>query len=85
MSERRPEAPANRGGPKPKPIPRDLPDQQAGADEQREPEGHDPQNPDPRVPDTKIPDTDEAGSGRRGAAHSASARPEHPVPDESTG
>nr|WP_095851770.1 hypothetical protein [Streptomyces sp. Ag82_O1-15] len=80
MSERRPEAPGNRGGPKPKPIPRDAPDQQADADEQREPEGRDREVPDPR-----IPDTDEAGTGRRGAAHSGSTRPGHPVPDESTG
>ncbi|MFB6673036.1 hypothetical protein ACFVDQ_30980 [Streptomyces sp. NPDC057684] len=70
------------------PTPRDMPDQQAGtgpaaweaaaestqrADEQ-EPE-----------PDPEIPDTDEAGTGRRGAPHSASARPEHPVPDEPSG
>ncbi|WP_327400766.1 hypothetical protein OG194_11430 [Streptomyces sp. NBC_01288] len=82
MSERRPEAPGITGGPKPKPIPRDLPDQQAGADadEQREPEGRDPGNPDPT-----IPDTDEAGTGKRGAAHSGNARPGHPVPDEPPG
>ncbi|MFI5675182.1 hypothetical protein [Streptomyces cellulosae] len=29
-----------------------------------------------------VPDTDESGTGRRGAPHSGSADPEHPVPDE---
>lgn len=35
-------------------------------------------------PDPEVPDTDEAGTGRRGAPHSGSKRPGHPVPDEST-
>ncbi|OIJ68482.1 hypothetical protein WN71_008210 [Streptomyces mangrovisoli] len=103
----------------PKPVPRDLPDQQASAGEdpwdvvgERGPSTgsgagarrHGPEDeaedsrrpgpantdtseadPDTGVPDTEVPDTDEAGTGRRGAAHSGSSRPEHPVPDESSG
>ncbi|MFE2531475.1 hypothetical protein [Streptomyces sp. NPDC059371] len=87
----------------PKPIPRDLPDQQAAPDEDpldivgvpRQPsesrrfgtergraEGEAEGS---QKPDTEVPDTDEAGTGRRGAPHSGSSRPEHPVPDEPSG
>ncbi|WP_326756486.1 hypothetical protein OH738_02775 [Streptomyces hirsutus] len=85
MTDHRHEGPGENG----QGIPRDLPDQQAG-------EGEDPwevapgvdEESDPdaaaeRQPD--VPDTDEAGTGRRGAPHSASADPEQPVPDEPTG
>ncbi|MFF3935411.1 hypothetical protein [Streptomyces phaeofaciens] len=64
------------------PVPRDLPDQQAGA-------GDDPWDADESdpaesgTPDT--PDTDEAGTGRRGAPHAAGVHPDQPVPDEPTG
>ncbi len=66
------------------PIPRDMPDQQAH-------EGRDPwdarpeqdDTDDTEEPATDVPDTDEAGTGRRGAPHSGSVHPEHPVPDES--
>ncbi len=80
-----------------KPVPRDMPDQQAGSDkdawepaadappsagdEQRDPGNPETQTPDPEAPDTEVPDTDEAGTGRRGSP-SGSPRPEHPVPDE---
>ncbi|MGW3206906.1 hypothetical protein [Streptomyces sp. NPDC001135] len=62
------------------PVPRDMPDQQAGA-------GEDPWEvaPDrPGAEDTAddVPDTDEAGSGPRGAPHPDTAHPEHPSPDE---
>lgn len=68
-----------------KPVPRDMPDQQASG-------GGDPWEVDDNPagtkaherPDPEVPDTDEAGTGRRGAPNSASRRPEHPVPDEPT-
>ncbi|MGW3654136.1 hypothetical protein [Streptomyces sp. NPDC000878] len=65
---------------RPKPVPRDLPDQQAGADE--DPWELDDNPAADERPDAEVPDTDEAGTGRRGAPHSGSRRPEHPVPDE---
>ena len=70
---------------RPKPVPRDLPDQQTGADEDPWELDDNPaadELPDAEVPDPELPDTDEAGTGRRGAPHSGSRRPEHPVPDE---
>ncbi|MFJ8106110.1 hypothetical protein [Streptomyces sp. NPDC096132] len=59
------------------PIPRDLPDQQADT-------GEDPWDVEqPQEPeDTDVPDTDEAGTGRRGAPHTAGVHPDQPVPDE---
>ncbi|WP_053848299.1 hypothetical protein [Streptomyces sp. NRRL B-24085] len=67
------------------PIPRDLPDQQAG-------EGEDPWEV-AGVPDGEpgadesqdVPDTDEAGTGRQGAARSDTVHPEHPGAQESPG
>ncbi|MFF4394277.1 hypothetical protein [Streptomyces sp. NPDC001480] len=63
-----------------RPVPRDLPDQQARPDD------------DPweaasgeRLDDTgedDVPDTDEAGTGRQGAPRSGTEQTEHPVPDE---
>ncbi|WP_328455686.1 hypothetical protein OG780_37215 [Streptomyces sp. NBC_00386] len=98
MNERHPDGPGACGGPIPKPVPRDLPDQQATPDEDpwdavgvpkkwTEGEGPEAENSGAQgsgdeIPDPEIPDTDEAGTGRRGAPHSGSARPEHPVPDE---
>ncbi|MFE9406304.1 hypothetical protein ACFYNY_31870 [Streptomyces sp. NPDC006530] len=89
MSDRRPEGPGDAGAPVPEPIPRDLPDQQAGADSDEDPweaaDGSPRRADGGDLPDPGIPDTDEAGTGRRGAPHSGSKRPEHPVPDEPTG
>jgi hypothetical protein len=64
------------------PVPRDMPDQQAGGDDRWDvaPEGGDDED----TPATDVPDTDEAGSGRRGAPQSGGIHPEQPVPDEST-
>ncbi|MGJ3558425.1 hypothetical protein ACR6C2_03535 [Streptomyces sp. INA 01156] len=67
---------------------RDPPDQQAGEGEDPwevapaadEEESVKPDASGERRPD--VPDTDEAGTGRRGAPHSASANPDQPVPDE---
>ncbi|MGY1499066.1 hypothetical protein ACW4TU_21145 [Streptomyces sp. QTS52] len=69
---------------RPDPVPRDMPDQQTGADDDPWELEDDPAatEADER-PDPEVPDTDEAGTGKRGAPHSGSERPEHPVPDES--
>ncbi|MFE9285007.1 hypothetical protein [Streptomyces olivaceus] len=91
MTDRRHEGPGENGTP----VPRDLPDQQAGdhddpweaaapTREQREHlQGLDDEEADERERD--VPDTDEAGTGRQGAPHSGAVHPEHPVPDESPG
>jgi hypothetical protein len=67
---------------RPNPVPRDMPDQQAGADEDPW-EVDDPVNTEAdERPDPDVPDADEAGAGKQGAPHSGSPHPEHPVPDE---
>lgn len=78
MTDHRDEGPGESG----QGVPRDLPDQQAG-------EGEDPWEVAPAADEEEtgewqpdVPDTDEAGTGRRGAPHSASANPDQPVPDE---
>ncbi|MEV5879055.1 hypothetical protein AB0L75_33520 [Streptomyces sp. NPDC052101] len=64
------------------PVPRDMPDQQAGAGEdpweaaQARPRGND------TAPADDVPDTDEAGTGPRGRPHPGTVHPEHPAPDE---
>ncbi len=82
----------------PKPVPRDMPDQLAGAegdpweldDNPNNPDSGNPEGPEADTeapsdrPDSQVPDTDEAGTGRRGDPQSGSRRPEHPVPDEPT-
>ncbi|MBJ6636269.1 hypothetical protein [Streptomyces sp. I5] len=75
-------------------VPRDLPDQQAGPDEdpwevapaaaERESERK-AEESEGSESEEDVPDTDEAGTGRQGAPHSAASYPEAPVPDESTG
>ncbi len=75
MAERRAEEPGERTGA----VPRDLPDQQAGAAADDE-----PALPQAEEPDERLPDTDEAGTGRRGAPRPASPHPDQPVPDEPT-
>ncbi|WP_217143485.1 hypothetical protein [Streptomyces sp. AC627_RSS907] len=94
MTDHRLEGPGENGAP----VPRDLPDQQAGTGEDpwdAAPAGTPPETPDTEdeehtaVADdtegTDVPDTDEAGTGRQGAPHSGTVHPEHPVPDESSG
>ncbi|MBZ6080794.1 MULTISPECIES: hypothetical protein [Streptomyces] len=97
MTDRRHEGPGENGTP----VPRDLPDQQAGdhddpweaaapTREQREHlQGLDDEEADERAEgeeaERDVPDTDEAGTGRQGAPHSGAVHPEHPVPDESPG
>ncbi|MFJ9038649.1 hypothetical protein ACIRF8_18905 [Streptomyces sp. NPDC102406] len=61
-----------------KPVPRDMPDQQADGDEQVDA----PVEQADRGDD--VPDTDEAGTGRRGGPGSGTVHPEHPDPDEPT-
>ncbi|MFI5972244.1 hypothetical protein [Streptomyces sp. NPDC051452] len=63
-----------------RPVPRDLPDQQARP-------GEDPWEVVPGHPldeqrDPNIPDTDEAGSGPKGAPRPGTVNPEQPTPQE---
>ncbi|MFF0221411.1 hypothetical protein [Streptomyces sp. NPDC004629] len=63
------------------PVPRDLPDQQAGAGNDRwEAAPRNPADTDDDVDD--VPDTDEAGTGRGDTPFSGTVHPEHPVPEE---
>ncbi|MET7986606.1 MULTISPECIES: ornithine cyclodeaminase family protein [unclassified Streptomyces] len=97
VSKPRPQGPGTGEGPMQKPVPRDLPDQQAAPDEdpldvvgvpgqsaESRPTGAERSGAEGEAeePDTEVPDTDESGTGRRGAPHSGSPRPEQPVPDE---
>ncbi|MGW4024796.1 hypothetical protein [Streptomyces sp. NPDC005009] len=85
MTDHRLEGPGENGAG----VPRDLPDQQAGAGEDpwevapgaAERESEDKAD-EPKGPEPDVPDTDEAGTGRQGAPHSASGNPQQPVPDE---
>ncbi|MEV7979612.1 hypothetical protein [Streptomyces sp. NPDC086519] len=65
-----------------KPVPRDLPDQQAGSGQDPWEAADSRRAQEDRRYDGGLPDTDEAGTGLRGAPRSASAHPENPVPDE---
>lgn len=81
MTDHRLEAPGENG----EPVPRDMPDQQAGAGEdpwEVAPEHDDADGEE--APVTDVPDTDEAGTGRQGAPKSGSVHPEQPVPNEAT-
>ncbi|MET9496215.1 hypothetical protein [Streptomyces sp. NPDC006552] len=73
MTEYRSENPDEREAP----VPRDLPDQQAGPEE---PDGGAAEGAGSAA---DVPDTDEAGTQRRGAESSDTVHPEHPDPDES--
>ncbi|WP_318200002.1 hypothetical protein [Streptomyces sp. SCL15-4] len=69
-----------------RPVPRDMPDQQAGAEEDRwdvtpERPARDGRDEDESDRAT-APDTDEAGTGPRGAPRAGTVHPEHPTPDE---
>ncbi|MEU5598323.1 hypothetical protein [Streptomyces sp. NPDC020298] len=63
-----------------RPVPRDLPDQQARPDEDPW-EAAPGEKPDDAA-EEDVPDTDEAGTGRQGAPRSGTEQTEHPVPDE---
>ncbi|MFE0904266.1 hypothetical protein ACFW3Y_13635 [Streptomyces rochei] len=96
MTDHRLEGPGENGDP----VPRDMPDQQAGAGDdpweaaaptreqleqgQRTEDADDADAAD-GTGGTDVPDTDEAGTGRQGHPHSGAVHPEHPVPDESSG
>ncbi|MFJ8651578.1 hypothetical protein ACIRNU_04445 [Streptomyces rochei] len=96
MTDHRLEGPGENGDP----VPRDMPDQQAGAGDdpweaaaptreqleqgQRTEDADDADDAD-GTGGTDVPDTDEAGTGRQGHPHSGAVHPEHPVPDESSG
>ncbi|MER6266519.1 hypothetical protein [Streptomyces sp900105755] len=68
-----------------KPVPRDLPDQQAGSGQDPW-EAADSARPEDRGdgdrPEPDLPDPDEAGAGPDGTPRSGSVHPESPVPDE---
>ncbi|MFE0725455.1 hypothetical protein ACFW5P_16535 [Streptomyces rochei] len=96
MTDHRLEGPGENGDP----VPRDMPDQQAGAGDDpweaaaptREQLEQGQRTEDADAADdadgtggTDVPDTDEAGTGRQGHPHSGAVHPEHPVPDESSG
>lgn len=79
MADNGREAPDRTG----EPVPRDPPDQQADAGEDRwevpvEPVGDAAEGDD-------VPDMDEAGTGRQGAPRSGTVHPEHPAPQEPPG
>ncbi|MBT3150340.1 hypothetical protein HTV45_05450 [Streptomyces sp. CHD11] len=87
MTDHRLEGPGENGAA----VPRDLPDQQAGPDE-------DPWEVAPAAAEREserkagasdeagsgpdVPDTDEAGTGRQGAPQPGSGNAEQPVPEE---
>lgn len=82
MDERNPPSPGQDG----KPVPRDLPDQQASdepdpweADEKTSTTGNAPEDA-----DDDVPDTDEAGTGRRGSAETETSPTDDPEPQEPT-
>lgn len=79
MAVQEPGAPSGDGR---RPVPRDMPDQQAGPDEDPldEAPGHTPGDDTPD--EDAVPDTDEAGSGPQGAPRQGTVHPEHPGAQE---
>lgn len=72
---------AQQTGEQERPVPRDLPDQQAGPGE--DPWDVVPGHPVDAGPDEGgVPDTDEAGSGPQGAPRSGTVQSDHPTPEE---
>ncbi|MCS0605490.1 hypothetical protein NX794_30440 [Streptomyces sp. LP11] len=71
--------PGHETGRSERPVPRDLPDQQARPDD--DPWETTSSGGAPRQGED-VPDTDEAGSGPAGNPRSGTARPEHPAPQE---
>ncbi|AZS83083.1 hypothetical protein ACIQKE_11330 [Streptomyces griseoviridis] len=76
MTDRRLEGPGEHGAP----IPRDMPDQQAGAADG----GWGGTRPQGSGDDDNLPSPDEAGARRQGEERSDTVHPEHPDPQEST-
>ncbi|MEV5612647.1 hypothetical protein [Streptomyces sp. NPDC052225] len=78
--EIRPETP----GKEPPAVPRDPPDQQAGAHDgdPLDVPAPDGSHDEDEEPDETMPEPDESGSGRKGAPRSGGVHPEQPVPDE---
>ncbi|MES4887950.1 hypothetical protein [Streptomyces sp. NPDC096012] len=72
--------PGRESGENERPVPRDLPDQQAqpNDDPWEVPPGRDTGEQE----NEDVPDTDEAGSGPKGAPRSGTVHPEHPTPQE---
>ncbi|MFR9787425.1 hypothetical protein ACL07V_01905 [Streptomyces sp. MB22_4] len=74
------------GAPDPRPVPRDMPDQEARPDDPWDlpaDRSGGPTGQDEGDDADGVPDTDEAGSGPRGAPRKGTVHPEHPGPDES--
>ncbi|MEU6591573.1 hypothetical protein ABZ923_20520 [Streptomyces sp. NPDC046881] len=79
MAEQQP-----RPGAEQRPVPRDMPDQQARPNE--DPWDVAPgRTPDDEPDENTVPDTDEAGTGRRGATDTGTAHSDHPAPQEPSG
>jgi hypothetical protein len=78
VAEHRLQSPDGNGAP----VPRDLPDQQAGGGDDR----WDAAEPEPQQPAgaEDVPDTDEAGTGPQGAPHAGTGPSESPEPEEPT-
>ncbi|MFE0439078.1 hypothetical protein ACFW2K_29455 [Streptomyces nigra] len=81
MDDHRREAP----GESPDPIPRDLPDQQAGDGEDPWEVPVGPTRDASESESDDVPETDEAGTGRQGETQTGAVHPEHPAPEESAG
>lgn len=77
MAEHRLEGPGENGTP----VPRDLPDQQAGEGADHW-DADEPAQPEETAED--VPDTDEAGTGRQGAPRAGDGQTDSPVPEEPT-
>ncbi|MGV9245617.1 hypothetical protein [Streptomyces sp. NPDC003710] len=82
MTERRQRGPGEQA----RPVPRDMPDQQARNAEDpwdvRTARDESERTPDTGESASDVPDTDEAGTGPKGAPQPGTVHPEHPVPDE---
>ncbi|WP_338701644.1 hypothetical protein V2W30_30810 [Streptomyces sp. Q6] len=66
-------------------VPRDLPDQQAGAHDGDPLDVTPPEAAREEAPDDTVPEPDESGTGRKGSPRSGGVHPDQPVPDEPSG
>jgi hypothetical protein len=80
MAAQRQQEPGHESGEDGRPVPRDLPDQQAQPDD--DPWEVLPGRDAGEQENEDVPDTDEAGSGPKGAPRSGTVHPEHPAPQE---
>ncbi|MFG2602635.1 hypothetical protein ACGFT2_03575 [Streptomyces sp. NPDC048514] len=80
MAAQRQQGPGHEAGEDERPVPRDLPDQQAQPDD--DPWEVVPGSGSGEQEHEEVPDTDEARSGPRDAPRSGTVHPEHPTPQE---